>query len=404
MASTVSSRQITTAGHVQCCRLGPTITATRSTSRHQHNSGTGRNNRIFLKHAHGQRALNNLTLNHAQNNASAIGIVKTEASVDGDHLKPFPARPAAVIFDLDGTLAETEMLKARSYAAVAASLCMCSAVEVDRYGIIDPKINAATLLDKLRGVDPHEFDHQQGGFHAAQGAGSIIDKNDEAAEELSESNRCADAAMAVFHHNIGATSKRVCEAIVEELDLADKLQGAKKRFGVSTEWEALYRLRKEIYYSRFATPEAVWSVRYPHNLALVHRAHAAGIPVALATSSSTPDAQRVLDILKVAPLMRSIKGADLVSNPKPDPEIYLATAQVLGVEPATCLVVEDSLNGLRAAVAAGMQVLAVANDFTAGQLQAQSYLAQDHIVYDVASQMESRLMYVAGKAAAKASY
>lgn len=51
-----------------------------------------------------------------------------------------------------------------------------------------------------------------------------------------------------------------------------------------------------------------------------------------------------------------IYSADLVAHGKPAPDIFLYTAEKLGVAPADCLVLEDSENGVRAGVAAGMEV------------------------------------------------
>jgi len=49
--------------------------------------------------------------------------------------------------------------------------------------------------------------------------------------------------------------------------------------------------------------------------------------------------------------------ADIVAKPKPAPDVYLAAAQDMGLAPAACLVVEDSVTGVSAARAAGMTVL-----------------------------------------------
>ena len=57
-----------------------------------------------------------------------------------------------------------------------------------------------------------------------------------------------------------------------------------------------------------------------------------------------------------------------VMAPKPDPEIYLLTAQKLNVEPKECLVIEDSVGGVRAGVEAGMQVLALESDYAPEKL------------------------------------
>ncbi|WP_233858282.1 HAD family hydrolase [Paraburkholderia sp. HD33-4] len=52
--------------------------------------------------------------------------------------------------------------------------------------------------------------------------------------------------------------------------------------------------------------------------------------------------------------------ADLVANPKPEPDVYLLAATKLAISPARCLVVEDSVAGATAAVSAGMTVLGYA--------------------------------------------
>jgi len=51
-----------------------------------------------------------------------------------------------------------------------------------------------------------------------------------------------------------------------------------------------------------------------------------------------------------------VYSADLVANGKPAPDIFLYTAQKIGIDPARCLVIEDSENGVRAGCAAGMRV------------------------------------------------
>jgi beta-phosphoglucomutase-like phosphatase (HAD superfamily) len=54
-----------------------------------------------------------------------------------------------------------------------------------------------------------------------------------------------------------------------------------------------------------------------------------------------------------------IVSADEVGAGKPAPDVYLVTAERLGVEPASCVCLEDSGNGILAGVRAGMQVIAV---------------------------------------------
>ena len=56
-----------------------------------------------------------------------------------------------------------------------------------------------------------------------------------------------------------------------------------------------------------------------------------------------------------------VVSSDEVEHGKPAPDVYLEAARRLGCDPAGCLVVEDSLNGVRAAKAAGMTVVLVPN-------------------------------------------
>jgi beta-phosphoglucomutase len=63
-----------------------------------------------------------------------------------------------------------------------------------------------------------------------------------------------------------------------------------------------------------------------------------------------------------------VSGNDVKKN-KPAPDIFLIAAQKLGVAPADCIVIEDSVNGIRAAKAAGMRCVAVAQTFLAERLQ-----------------------------------
>jgi beta-phosphoglucomutase-like phosphatase (HAD superfamily) len=56
-----------------------------------------------------------------------------------------------------------------------------------------------------------------------------------------------------------------------------------------------------------------------------------------------------------------VVSSDEVAHGKPEPDVYLEAARRLGVPPGKCLVVEDSVNGVRAGVAAGMTVVLVPN-------------------------------------------
>ena len=80
-------------------------------------------------------------------------------------------------------------------------------------------------------------------------------------------------------------------------------------------------------------------------------------PKAVASSSRTPFLRRKLEQTGLWDVFDGhVYSADLVARGKPDPDIFLHAAAALGVEPAGCLVIEDSANGVLAARAAGMEV------------------------------------------------
>ncbi len=84
-------------------------------------------------------------------------------------------------------------------------------------------------------------------------------------------------------------------------------------------------------------------------------------PVAIATSSPPSLIAAFLDGTGLRGTVRVTVSSEAVPAGKPDPAVYLAAAERLGVPAADCLAVEDSTNGLRSALAAGMTVVAVPN-------------------------------------------
>jgi HAD superfamily hydrolase (TIGR01509 family) len=94
-------------------------------------------------------------------------------------------------------------------------------------------------------------------------------------------------------------------------------------------------------------------------VATLRRLAEAGVPVAVASSSSHEHVDRVLARGDLTDLVRVVVGADDVPRHKPDPTPYVVAAQQLGVEPARCTAVEDTPVGVAAAVGAGMFTVAV---------------------------------------------
>ncbi|HTC85817.1 MAG TPA: HAD family phosphatase [Candidatus Acidoferrum sp.] len=130
------------------------------------------------------------------------------------------------------------------------------------------------------------------------------------------------------------------------------------RLGLDEPIESIEHEVVDAMVARFATepspaiPGAVAAVevlgeRYP--LGLASSAHPAVIEAALRTIGLTES-------------FRAVAASDEVAHGKPSPDVYLLAASRLETEPAECLVVEDSLNGVLAARAAGMTVVLVPND------------------------------------------
>lgn len=98
----------------------------------------------------------------------------------------------------------------------------------------------------------------------------------------------------------------------------------------------------------------------------ISEAKALGLRLGLATSSLAEAVLGQAERLGVLSAFEAVVTADLVKNIKPYPDLYQHCAKNLGVMPGECLVFEDSLNGVRAAKAAGMICIAVPNRVTRG--------------------------------------
>jgi HAD superfamily hydrolase (TIGR01509 family) len=84
-------------------------------------------------------------------------------------------------------------------------------------------------------------------------------------------------------------------------------------------------------------------------------------PTAVASSAHREVIDAALQATGLAGLFRVVVSSDEVERGKPEPDVYLEAARRLRVEPGACLVVEDSLNGVKAAKAAGMTCVLVPN-------------------------------------------
>jgi beta-phosphoglucomutase len=104
----------------------------------------------------------------------------------------------------------------------------------------------------------------------------------------------------------------------------------------------------------------------------VHALQRSAVPMAVATSATPENARLSLSRARMEGIFDIVITAADVANGKPDPEPYLKAAERLGVSATTCLVIEDSVLGIRSAKSAGAKCLALATTFPRESLSVES--------------------------------
>ena len=225
-----------------------------------------------------------------------------------------------MIFDLDGTLVQTEKLKARSYAQAAVELCP----------------DCTTY----------------------------------------------DAVVEGYKDVVGRSRRTVASTLMERFGLEEASRARMDELGVSKPWQAYVQVRLAIFEDLIHDPEVLRTNRWPRTIELLETARSRCRQVALATTSGRRRTRTVLEALGLEDDFDLIATRDDVEHPKPDPEVYELVADELAVDPDTCLVIEDSPAGVRAALGAGMHVVAVATPFTLKHLKALDELDPGSLVED----------------------
>ena len=141
-------------------------------------------------------------------------------------------------------------------------------------------------------------------------------------------------------------------------------------------------MRKAIYDDMVVDPQVLRDNQWPHTVALLRLARETGCRTALATMSYRQEAMHVLRALDLEQALDVVLTREDVQKPKPDPEIYLLAASKLKVSPEESIVVEDSPNGVRAAVSAGANVVALATPFTVAGLHKDQVIDHAWVVHE----------------------
>lgn len=149
-----------------------------------------------------------------------------------------------------------------------------------------------------------------------------------------------------------------------------------RMFGVHEPSERISALasRKEAIYRQLLAAEAT---ALPGARELMAALHAAGYRQALGSSAPEENIRTIVTLLQLTPFLEATVSGETVTHGKPAPDIFLAAAACLGIEPGYCLVFEDAPAGVAAAHAGGMRCIAVRR---AGVPDAPGIEAADYVV------------------------
>ena len=131
------------------------------------------------------------------------------------------------------------------------------------------------------------------------------------------------------------------------------------QLGRTVEREPIRRARQERFYALVSEQSLRDGVREALDAALLLE-----LRIGIASSADRKWIEGHLEHHGIRDRFEAIRCRDDVRRAKPDPEVYLAAADALGVDPARALVFEDSPNGIQAAKRAGMTCVAVPNSVT----------------------------------------
>jgi len=230
----------------------------------------------------------------------------------------------AIIFDLDGTLVQTEIIKAHSYAKAV--------VDLSNNGITE--------------------------------------------EEVVQN----------FKNYVGLSRNEVSKNLVRDYKDKLKVQSA----NLEEIEDALIEKRLDIYNNMLEDPEILPRYCCKMTMGFLHSVFEDGYLTGLATMSHCMQVERVLQIMSIKEKFQFVITRDEIENAKPHPEIYLRMKNKLQVEPEECIVIEDSVAGIKAGLSANMNVFAVTNSITRDSVYKSKLLDKKFIV-DNPAELKKRI-------------
>jgi HAD superfamily hydrolase (TIGR01509 family) len=105
----------------------------------------------------------------------------------------------------------------------------------------------------------------------------------------------------------------------------------------------------------------------PFTKELIMDLHNNGIKLAIASSSTIEEITNVVNALGISEYFNKLISGTTVAKPKPAPDVFLKAVQELGVECNECIIIEDSCNGVNAAVSANIPVIGYINEHSGQQ-------------------------------------
>ena len=224
----------------------------------------------------------------------------------------------AIIFDLDGTLVQTEILKAHSYASALSSLS-CNSVSEEE--VVQNFKNYVGL------------------------SRADVEKN--------------------MVQDYWEQLKHISNQKVETVNL-------------------LIEKRLENYNRMLETPNVLQKYFCKNTIGFLKEVKQDNFLTGLATMSNRIQVKNVLQIMGIQDHFNFVITRDEITNSKPHPEIYLQMKNKLKVEADECVVIEDSVTGVKAALSAKMNVFVVTNSITKESVRKSKLLDKKFIIEDPA--------------------
>jgi HAD superfamily hydrolase (TIGR01509 family) len=150
-----------------------------------------------------------------------------------------------------------------------------------------------------------------------------------------------------------------CKVVGTGWDVFNPFDHLESKLGRAVDRDELFRAQKQIFHALVKQQAPMPGVE-----AVLATARQMGLQLAVASSSGRPWVQGHLERLGLIEYFPVIKTSEDVARVKPDPALYAEAVRALGVQPHEAVALEDSVNGVKAAKAAGLSCIAIPNSVT----------------------------------------